>query len=98
MGYHQRMVPTRLKADIPSRERGGGIPTKILNGKVNSAEAKDLLESTSPKVYLELSGLAILNEDKRGGWLNNNESRTYSLIKDRLKHSYFSVLAERKWV
>jgi len=90
-GSHQRIVPTQLKADILSRGKEGIIPTIVLYGKENSAEEKALLETTSPKAYLELSGLTILNEDKKAGWLNDNESRTYYLIKNKLKHSYFSA-------
>lgn len=89
-GSHQRVYPTQVKADILSRGKEAIIPTISLYGKEHLAEEKALLESTAPKSYLEFSGLTLLNEDKKVGWLNDNQSRAYYLIKDRLKHSYFS--------
>ncbi|MGG0738849.1 Ger(x)C family spore germination protein [Niallia taxi] len=89
-GSHQRILPTQLKADILSRGVEAIIPTIVLIGDKKVAEEKGNLESIAPKAYLELSGLTVMNEDKRAGWLNDNQSRSYYLIKGTLKNSYFS--------
>ncbi len=89
-GSHQRILPTQLKADILSRGVEAIIPTIVLIGDKKVAEEKGNLESIAPKAYLELSGLTVMNEDKRSGWLNDNQSRSYYLIKGTLKNSYFS--------
>ncbi|WP_182103982.1 Ger(x)C family spore germination protein [Niallia taxi] len=89
-GSHQRIFPTQLKAEIISRGKEAIVPTIMLIGDKKAAGEKAILESISPNAYLELSGLTVMNEDKKAGWLNDNQSRTYYLIKGSLKNSYFS--------
>lgn len=89
-GSHQRVFPTQLKAEILSRGKEAIIPTLDISGKLKTAEKKKNVEQLAPKSYLQLSGLTVLREDKKVGWLNDKLSRVYYLIKGKLKRSYFT--------
>ncbi|PGO77655.1 hypothetical protein CN980_11270 [Bacillus cereus] len=95
-GSHQRIFPTQLKAEIISKGKEAVIPTITIIGESNDAKNKKIIEKLSPNSYLALSGLTILRGNKPAGWLNDNLSRTYYLLKGALKTSYFDAPCSKK--
>ncbi|YCA44958.1 Ger(x)C family spore germination protein [Bacillus sp. JZ8] len=89
-GSHQSVFPTQLKAEILSTGNEAIIPTLAISGKIKTAVTKKNIEQLAPKSHLHLSGLTILREDKKVGWINDKLSRVYYLIKGKLKSSYFT--------
>ncbi len=49
------------------------------------------IDYTRPPVRLKYSGNAIIKKDKLVGWLNENESRAYSVITNQSKRSSIHV-------
>ncbi|PEA04356.1 Ger(x)C family spore germination protein [Bacillus cereus] len=95
-GSHQRIFPIQLKAEIMSAGKEAAIPTIKMVGESYDAKNKKNFEKLSPKSYLTLSGLTILRGYKQVGWLNENLSGTYYLLKGELKTSYFDAPCLKK--
>ncbi|WP_255290497.1 Ger(x)C family spore germination protein [Bacillus cereus] len=95
-GSHQRIFPTQLKAEIISEGKEVAIPTIKIIGESNDAKNQKIFKKLSPNSYLALSGLTILRGNKSVGWLNDNLSRTYYLLKGALKTSYFDAHCSKR--
>ncbi|MDD9268958.1 Ger(x)C family spore germination protein [Paenibacillus sp. GCM10023248] len=60
-------------------------------GEYSSGSGKANINYTTPKVRLQYSGNAIFKRDRLVGWLNEKESRAYSVITDQAKRSSIHV-------
>lgn len=90
-GSHQQVLPTKLKGNILSKEMESIVPTIILKGNNKDSQEKTIQEQPTSKAFLELSGLTVFKGDKIVGKLDDNQSRSYYLVKGSLKNSYFSA-------
>ncbi|MFB7637973.1 Ger(x)C family spore germination protein [Peribacillus butanolivorans] len=67
-----------------------GIQADI-KGDEETSLSKQNVEMIDPPARLKLQGLAVFNDDKLVGWLNEKQSKTYSVITNKEKSSPVNI-------
>ncbi len=79
-----------LMTDIVS-EGTNPVLTGVKVTGVEDGQSQHNVEMIDPPGRLSYSGLAVFNEDKLIGWLNEKESKGYSYIKDKVRMTVGSM-------
>ncbi|MDQ0874142.1 spore germination protein KC [Paenibacillus sp. V4I3] len=56
-----------------------------INGDLEKGKSKSVLAETTPRTFLEYSGIALFKKDKLVDWLNDDESKGYNYIMGNVK-------------
>ncbi|WP_336776866.1 Ger(x)C family spore germination protein [Paenibacillus sp. MMO-58] len=70
----------QLIMDIVSKGKQPVVTGLRLRGDREKGESRESVESIASPAHLQYSGIAVFNQDKLVGWLNQSESRGYSVI------------------
>ncbi|WP_440961157.1 Ger(x)C family spore germination protein [Paenibacillus nitricinens] len=63
----------------------------VINGNVGVGETSKNVETVDSPTQLEYSGLAVFKEDKLIGWLNQEESKVYNYLTNKVKNTVFYI-------
>jgi spore germination protein KC len=76
--------------------KSGGVSLSgiTLIGDVQEGQNSNINEQAVPSTYIELSGLAILQDGKLKGWLEDKEARGISWVKNKIRKTVVSSTCE----
>lgn len=63
----------------------------IIEGNVDVGETQKNVETVDSPTELKYSGLAVFKEDKLIGWLNQEESKVYNYLTNKVKNTVFYI-------
>ncbi|MGF9915317.1 Ger(x)C family spore germination protein [Paenibacillus ehimensis] len=70
--------------DLMKEGKEGVITGLEINGTPEQGQTEDNLKSVTPSAFFRFSSIGIFKNDKLVGWLNEEESRGFSYITDRV--------------
>jgi len=77
----------KLMTDLMSEGKHPVLSTIQIQGNPEQAASKNNLEKVDTPGVLQYTGLAVFNKDKLLGWLNEEESKAYNYIQDKVKRT-----------
>jgi spore germination protein KC len=76
-----------LMSDLISEGKHPVLSTIQIQGDPKQAASKNNLEKVDTPGVLQYTGLAVLKKDKLVGWLNEDESKAYNYVQDKVKRT-----------
>lgn len=77
----------KLMSDLISEGKHPVLSTIRIQGNPEQAASKNNLEKVDTPGVLQYTGLAVFKKDKLLGWLNEEESKAYNYIQDKVKRT-----------
>ncbi|WHY19696.1 Ger(x)C family spore germination protein [Paenibacillus sp. G2S3] len=74
-----------LITELVSKGKNPVLTGVVINGNVDAGETPKNVETVDSPTELKYSGLAVFKEDKLIGWLNQEESKVYNYLTNKVK-------------
>ncbi|WP_339317997.1 Ger(x)C family spore germination protein [Paenibacillus sp. FSL R10-2734] len=76
-----------LITELVSKGKNPVLTGVVINGNVDVGETPKNVETVDSPTELKYSGLAVFKEDKLIGWLNQEESKVYNYLTNKVKNT-----------
>jgi spore germination protein KC len=76
-----------LITDLVAKGKNPVLTGVVIDGNVDAGETPKNVETVDSPTELKYSGLAVFKEDKLIGWLNQEESKVYNYLTNKVKNT-----------
>lgn len=80
-----------LTTELVTKGKNPILTGVIIDGNVDVGETQQNVETVDSPTELKYSGLAVFKEDKLIGWLNQEESKVYNYLTNKVKSTVFYI-------
>ncbi|AIQ33408.1 spore gernimation protein GerC [Paenibacillus sp. FSL R5-0345] len=80
-----------LTTELVTKGKNPVLTGVIIDGNVDVGETQQNVETVDSPTELKYSGLAVFKEDKLIGWLNQEESKVYNYLTNKVKSTVFYI-------
>lgn len=86
-----KMYPSNVQNDLLNNIKQTALPYITIQGDIEKGLKKENIEEYSPSTIFKLNGMAVFKEDKLIGFLDDKESRIYSMFQKKITRTLLTV-------
>ncbi|MBM7604835.1 spore germination protein KC [Metabacillus crassostreae] len=90
-GTSFKMYPSNVHNDLLNKIKQTALPYITIQGDIEKGLKKENIEEYSPSTIFKLNGMAVFKEDKLIGFLDDKESRIYSMFQKKINRTLLTV-------